>query len=545
MPSAGGSAPAAAARATSKMADRAVGADDAERALAILDVGGGRLEQMRRHRRAGRDHRVRGFDRRAARPHHRARGERAHALRHPVGVAHDDAHRLERHAEPLGDHLGEDGLVALALRVGCPAAPRRLPSAARAPPRTPAARRRCPRCTARGRCRAAGRGAPPRRGAPGIPRRRGALDRLVEPGDVVARVVERARRRSIRKRPHHVGAPERGRVAAGLARGALDQPLHGVDALQAADAAIDVDGHGVGEHALDPQMDRGDGVEPGDHPLHVGQGRDRDARRDVGAEVRPRAHAERDDPARRVERELARQHVVARLHVADEPLGPARDPLHRAAQVARRPRERHVLGIHLDLGAESASDVAGDAPNAFGRHAEDAREIGGELMHALEPGVERVAPGGGVPLGQRGARLQKAGDEPIVDERQPRDVGGGGDGARGGFGVAALPVVRRGCRGRRRAPRARPRRGPSIASTTARRAAYRTATASAPSRAAAAVVGDDDRDGLADVTHAVDRQRIATAAPRRATRRGYGCRRRAPRSASGSRRRRRRRDRAR
>ncbi len=189
-------------------------------------------------------------------------------------------------------------------------------------------------------------------------------------------------------------------------------------------------------------MDRRNGVEPRDHPLHVGQGRDRDARRDVGAEVRPRAHAEPDDPAAHVERQLARQDVVARLHVADEPFGSARHPLHRTPEMARRPGQRHVFGIHLDLGAEAAPDVAGDAPYALGRHTEDAREIGRELMHALKPGVERVTAGVGVPFGQRGARLQKARDEPIVDERQPRHVGGGGDGALRGLGVAALPVVR-------------------------------------------------------------------------------------------------------
>ena len=48
-----------------------------------------------------------------------------------------------------------------------------------------------------------------------------------------------------------LSAPQGDPVAAGLARGALDQPLDGVDALEAADAAIDVDRHGVGEGALE------------------------------------------------------------------------------------------------------------------------------------------------------------------------------------------------------------------------------------------------------------------------------------------------------
>ncbi len=221
-------------------------------------------------------------------------------------------------------------------------------------------------------------------------------------------------------------------------------------------------------------MDRRNGVEPRDHPLHVGQGRDRDARRHVGAEVRPRAHAERDDPAARVERELARQDVIARLHVADEPLGSARHPLHRAP----RWRAAHASATYsgytwiLEPNPPPTSPVTHRTCSAG--TPSTAREIGGELMHALEPGVERVAAGVGVPFGQRGARLQKAGDEPIVDERQPRYVGGGGDGALGGLGVAALPVVREiAGRGRvhlgralgeapspRRRPRAAPRTAP-------------------------------------------------------------------------------------
>ena len=101
--------------------------------------------------------------------------------------------------------------------------------------------------------------------------------------------------------------------------------------------------------------------------------------------------------------------------------------------------------------------------------------------------MERVAPGAGVPLGERRARLQEAGDEPVVDEREPRDVRGRGDGARGGLGVAALPVVdavardavvqRRRAIGEARRRRRRRRAAPRS----------RTATASAPSCAAAGV----------------------------------------------------------
>ena len=47
---------------------------------------------------------------------HAAAGMGAAAERHAVGVAGDDAHALDRHAEPFGDELREARLVALALR---------------------------------------------------------------------------------------------------------------------------------------------------------------------------------------------------------------------------------------------------------------------------------------------------------------------------------------------------------------------------------------------------------------------------------------------
>ena len=249
------------------------------------------------------------------------------------------------------------------------------------------------------------------------------LDGLVEPRDVIARVVHGPRRRAIRERAHHVGAPERRRIASGLARRALDQPLHGVDAFEAADSAIDVDRHGVGEGALEPEMDRRDGVDPGHHPLHVEDDRHRHAGRDVGAEVLDGVHAQAGDAAILIERELASEPMVARLSVGDEALGSARGPLDRAPETASRPGERDVLGIGLDLRAEAAADVTGDAAHAIARDAEDAREVGRELMHALQRGVDRVASGGGVPGGEGRARLHEAGDQAVVDQREPGDVG--------------------------------------------------------------------------------------------------------------------------
>ena len=152
-------------------------------------------------------------------------------------------------------------------------------------------------------------------------------------------------------------------------------------------------------------------------------------------------HAEGSDVTARIEGQLTREHVIARLGVAEEAFGPARRPLERPAQAARRPREGGIFGIGLDLRAEATTDVGRHAPHAVDRDAEDAREVEGQRMHALKRRVKRVALCDGVPLGEGRARLQEAGDEAVVEERETRDVGGGGDGARGGRGIPAFPVV--------------------------------------------------------------------------------------------------------
>ena len=335
----------------------------------------------------------------------------------------------------------------------------------------------------------------------------GELERLVEARDVVAGVVDGAGGRSIRERPDHVEAPQGDPIAAGLARGALDQPLDGVDALEAPDAAIHVDRHGVGEGALEPEMNRGDGVEPGHHALHVQDDRERHARGDVGAEVLRRMHAEGSDVTARIEGQLTREHVIARLRVGEEAFGPARRPLERTAEAARRPREGGVFGIGLDLRAEATADVGRHTAHALGGDAQDAREVDGQRMDALQRRVKRVALSGGVPLGEGRARLHEAGDEAVVEEREARDVGGGGDGARGGRGIPAFPVVAAVARDagvqRRRAigeggDRVDDQRSHRVVdihgvSTILRRRRRRR---------------DDDRDGLADVTHPIRRQRI-------------------------------------
>ena len=97
-------------------ADGVVGAFHGEVAVLEFDIGGGGFEQMLGDAQAFFDNAVGGFlDDDRAEPH-AAAGMRAAADRDAIGIAGDEAHGLDRHAEPFGDELREARLVALALR---------------------------------------------------------------------------------------------------------------------------------------------------------------------------------------------------------------------------------------------------------------------------------------------------------------------------------------------------------------------------------------------------------------------------------------------
>ena len=88
-------------------------------------------------------------------------------------------------------------------------------------------------------------------------------------------------------------------------------------------------------------------------------------------------------------------------------------------------------------------------------------------MRVLARRVERVFAGRAVELADRGARLHRVGDQPVVDEVElddPRRLGERGI-DRGQ--VAEVPVVAEVARRPRRRPAARPASAPRPASTTA------------------------------------------------------------------------------
>jgi hypothetical protein len=84
----------------------------------------------------------------------------------------------------------------------------------------------------------------------------GQLQRLVERGDVIARVVAHDDRRLMRERADEVLAPERRRIGVQFARRHFHQPLDDIGRLGPSGAAIGVDRRGVGVDGVDLGVDR-------------------------------------------------------------------------------------------------------------------------------------------------------------------------------------------------------------------------------------------------------------------------------------------------
>jgi len=84
------------------------------------------------------------------------------------------------------------------------------------------------------------------------------------------------------------------------------------------------------------------------------------------------------------------------------------DPADRTAQLARQPAHQHLLGIRLELGAESAADVWQDHADALGVQPERRAENGLDPVRHLGRGPHGEALGDGVPFGHHAASLHWA-----------------------------------------------------------------------------------------------------------------------------------------
>ncbi len=239
----------------------------------------------------------------------------------------------------------------------------------------------------------------------------------------------------------------------------VDQPLHVVVALGPAGAAIGRDMRGVGEHALGRDFDQRRAVDA----LHVLHGVERRRhRRDLGEEaahIAEAGDAHRQEGAVGVERELGGHLVVAAVAVGDEAAGALVGPFDRAAERARGVQHADIFRERRRLHAERAADIAGQDAHLLGLDLENLGHVALHAEHALRGDVQREAAARRIVDADRRARLHRVHHDAAVDELEPRDVRGLGEGGRDLLAVAdsdsrarRCPAPRRGGAARRRAP---------------------------------------------------------------------------------------------
>ncbi len=422
-------------------ADGAIGAGDDEAAVLELDVGGGRFQHVRRDLAALLDHLGGGLHDRGAARHDGFGAAAAAAQEETVAVALQQADLLERNAELLAQHLRERGGMAHAEIHG--AGQQRdaavgleddaahllggrggdLEEIADAEPAQLAA--------------LAAFALAPRKAL-----EVGGLDRLPQYARKIAAVIGHAGGGFVGDMaPLDLVAPAQLQpVDVELGGGGVDQPLHVVVAFRPAGAPIGRHVAGIGEHALGRDLDQRRAIDV----LHVldrveGRGHRPDIGQE-GAHVSEAREPHRQELAVGVERELGRDPVVAAMAVGYEAARALVGPLHRHPERARRMQRADIFGIDRGLHAERAADIAGDDMD-LGRL--DAHHLGHHAAHphhALGGRIKRKAPV--LVLRQRGARLHRIDHDAVVDEPQPRHMGGPPERLRHQRAVAIVIVER-------------------------------------------------------------------------------------------------------
>ena len=233
-------------------------------------------------------------------------------------------------------------------------------------------------------------------------------------------------------------------------------------------AAIGVDRRGVGVDRIDRAVDRGRLVLAGEQRrVQIGRHAGREGR-EIGAHIGGRVDLERGEVAVGVHRQLGVGHVVAAMGVGEEALRALAGPFDRPVQQLGRQQAGALLGVDEDLGAEAAADVGRDHPQlVLGRDADEGRDHEARDVRVLARGVEGEALRAALVLGDRGARLDRVRDQPVVAQVDLGDVGGAREGLIDRRLVAELPLVDRVARRCRRGPAAGRRARASAVATQA------------------------------------------------------------------------------
>ena len=205
-------------------------------------------------------------------------------------------------------------------------------------------------------------------------------------------------------RPQQVAPPQLQAVDPQLPGRRVEQPLACEGALEAPRRAVGAARRLVREHDVRGALVGRDVVGPGQHAERQ-LGDDDPVRAQVGAVVVPQLVAQREQAVLLVEGGLEAVQLLARVVGGDEVLRAVLDPLDGSPERAREVRDEQILGVELPAHAEAAAGVRAPDRHALLRHA----ERGGEET-AVEVRDLRHAPDGEAVravLGDEAARLQR------------------------------------------------------------------------------------------------------------------------------------------
>ena len=198
---------------------------------------------------------------------------------------------------------------------------------------------------------------------------------------------------------------------------------------------------------------------------------------------------------------------IAPVRRRQELLDPLGRPFHRALQLARGVGRDDVLGVETGLHAEAAADIANDDAHLLRRDAEHraAERIacpGGHLAGEAQrqPIARRVV------AGERAARLHRRWRQPLIDEVERDDMGGGFEGGIG-RGSVAVPHLRHDIASRRRPDERRAGSGRLRHIGYDRQLLELDLDRVERVFSLLARLGDQRGDGLADKTHGLVRKR--------------------------------------
>ena len=135
------------------------------------------------------------------------------------------------------------------------------------------------------------------------------------------------------------------------------------------------------------------------------------------------AHAQRNELAFVVERELHLGHGIARLRIADEGFRTGRLPVYRPFGFLRRHHERDVLRVAGRLHAEGAADVFGDDAQFVVRDAHDGGSLDAHRVRALRTAMQRIAVACCVVDARGAAGFERGYDHALMVDAHFGDVG--------------------------------------------------------------------------------------------------------------------------